>query len=80
MTKKLVGVGYKAVVMPFEVSARGFIGPYVNYDPFTKLSICGNKRRKALKVTGGSEVGKMRGSFIRIKNAVTIARLVGEII
>ena len=46
LTKEL---GYKAVVMPVEVGARGFVGSSV-YDLLTKLSICGNKRTKALKL------------------------------
>ena len=35
--------------MPVEVGAREFIGSSV-YDLLTKLSICGNKRTKALKL------------------------------
>ena len=35
--------------MSVEVEARGFVGSSV-YDLLTKLSICGNKRRKALKL------------------------------
>ena len=76
LTKELENAGYKAVVMPVEVGARGFIGSSV-YGLLTKLSICGNKSTKALKllaeiaekVPGGSGAGEMRGSFIRIKNA-----------
>ena len=49
LTKELRDAGYKAVVMPVEVGARGFIGSSV-YDLLTKLSICGNKRTKALKL------------------------------
>ena len=51
LTKELEYAGYKAVVMPVEVGARGFIliGSTV-YDLLTKLSICGNKRTKALKL------------------------------
>ena len=49
LTKELENAGYKAVVMPFEVGARGFVGSSV-YDLLTKLSICGNKRTKALKL------------------------------
>ena len=37
------------VVMPLEVGARGFIESLV-YDLLTKLSICGDKRTKALKL------------------------------
>ena len=47
LTKELKDAGYKAVVMPAEVGARGYIGPSV-YDLLTKLSLCGNKRPKAL--------------------------------
>ena len=49
LTKELRDAGYKAVVMPVEVGARGFIGSSV-YDLLTKLSICGNKKTKALKL------------------------------
>ncbi|KAK3767773.1 hypothetical protein RRG08_044906 [Elysia crispata] len=51
MTKEqeLENAGYKAVVMPVEVGARGF-GESLVYDLLTKLSICGNKRTKALKL------------------------------
>ena len=49
LTKELRDAGYKAVVMPVEVGARGFIGSSV-YDLLTKLSICGNTRTKALKL------------------------------
>ena len=48
LNKELENAGYKAVVMP-EVGARGFIGSSV-YHLLTKLSICGNKRTKALKL------------------------------
>ena len=41
--------GYRVVVMPIEVGARGIIGSSV-YDLLTKLSIFGNKRTKALKL------------------------------
>ena len=49
LTKELRDAGYKAVVMPVEVGARGFIGSSA-YDLLTKLSICGKKRTKALKL------------------------------
>ena len=49
LTKELENAGYKAVMMPFEVGARGFVGSSV-YDLLTKLSICGNDRTKALKL------------------------------
>ncbi|KAK3796054.1 hypothetical protein RRG08_013359 [Elysia crispata] len=49
LTKELENAGYKAVVMLVEVGARGFVGSSV-YDLLTKLSICGNKRTKALKL------------------------------
>ena len=42
LTKELENAGYKAVVMPVEVGARGFVGSSV-YDHLTKLSLCGNK-------------------------------------
>ena len=46
-----ISVGYRAVVMPVEVGARGFLGSSV-YNLLTELSICGNKRTKNSKVTG----------------------------
>ena len=49
LTKELENTGYKAVVIPVEAGARGFVGSSV-YDLLTKLSICGNKRTKALKL------------------------------
>ena len=48
LIKELENASYKAVVMPV-VGARGFIASSV-YDLLTKLSICGNKRTKALKL------------------------------
>ena len=53
-----------------------------------KLSICGNNRTKALKLLAeiaetapdGSGAGEMRGSFIRIKKALTIAGPVGQVV
>ncbi|KAK3766631.1 hypothetical protein RRG08_042410 [Elysia crispata] len=49
LSKEQENAGYKAVVMPVEVGARGFVGSSV-YDLLAKLSICGNKRTKALKL------------------------------
>ena len=49
LTKELRNAGYGAVIMPLEVGARGFIESLV-YDLLTKLSICGDKRTKALKL------------------------------
>ena len=49
LTKELRDPGYKAVVMLVDIGARGFRGSSV-YDLLTKLSICGNKRTKALKL------------------------------
>ena len=49
LIKKLEDAGYKAVTLPDEAGARGFIGSSV-YDLLTKLSISGNTRRKALKL------------------------------
>ena len=49
LTKELRDAGYKAVVLPVEVGARGFTGSSV-YDLLTKFSTCGNKRTKALKL------------------------------
>ena len=47
--KELQDAGYKAAVMPVTVGARGFIESSV-YDLLTKLSMCGNKRIKALQL------------------------------
>ncbi|KAK3769286.1 hypothetical protein RRG08_026830 [Elysia crispata] len=49
VTKELENAGYKAVVMPVEVGAKRFVGSSV-YNLLTKLSICGNKRTKDLKL------------------------------
>ena len=49
LTKELRDAGDKVVVMPAEIWASGFIGSTV-YDLLTELSICGNKRIKALKL------------------------------
>ena len=45
LNKELEDVGYKAVVMPVEVGARGLIGSSV-YGLVTKLLICGKKDQK----------------------------------
>ena len=63
-----------AMVMLGGVGARGFTGSSV-YDLLTKLSICGNKRTKALKLL--AEIAEI---FIKIKNALTIARSVGGVV
>ncbi|RUS90920.1 hypothetical protein EGW08_001317 [Elysia chlorotica] len=49
LTKELRDAGYKAVIMPVEIGARGFIGSSA-YDLLTKLSICGSGRTKAPKL------------------------------
>ena len=49
LSKELRNAGYRAVVMPVEGGARAFIRSSV-YDLLTKLSICGNKTTKALKL------------------------------
>ena len=49
LTKELNDASYKAVVMPVEIGARGFIGSSF-YDLLIKLSIWGNKTTKALKL------------------------------
>ena len=48
LTRELEKSGYSARVMPVEIGARGFVGASA-YDLLSKLSICGNKRRRALK-------------------------------
>ncbi|GFO40547.1 reverse transcriptase [Plakobranchus ocellatus] len=47
LTKELKKHGYEAKVMPVEIGARGFVGSSA-YGLLSKLSICGNKRTKAL--------------------------------
>ena len=84
LTKELENAGYKAVVIPAEVGAIGFVGSSV-YDLLTKLSICGNKRTKTLKLLEIAEnssrrAGEMIGSFIRIKNALIIEETIGEVV
>ena len=87
LTKELENASYKAVVMPVEVGARGFVGSSV-YDLLTKLSICGNKRTKALKLLAEIAenssrwigAGEMRGSFIRIKKCSNHRRTIGEVV
>ena len=49
LNKKLRDAVYKAMVMPVEVGARGFMGTSV-YDPLTKISIFGHNRTEALKL------------------------------
>ncbi|GFO05119.1 reverse transcriptase [Plakobranchus ocellatus] len=48
-TKELKKGGYVAKVMPVEIGARGFVGSSA-YCLRRKLSICGNKRTKALRL------------------------------
>ena len=79
LTKELRDAGYKAVVIPVEVSARGFNGSSV-YDLLTKLSICGNKSSEAIgskTVPAGSGAKGMKGHSITIKKALTIRGAVG---
>ena len=64
-------------VMPVEVGTRGIVGSSV-YDLLTKLSICGNKRTKALKFLAKTIPGGSGRREIRIKNALTIAGTVGN--
>ncbi|GFO11963.1 reverse transcriptase [Plakobranchus ocellatus] len=47
LPKVLKKDGYEAKVMPVEIGARGFVG-FSAYGLLSKLSICGNKRTKAL--------------------------------
>ncbi|GFO19584.1 reverse transcriptase [Plakobranchus ocellatus] len=49
LTKELKKDGYKAKVMTVEIGARGFVGSSA-YGLLSKLSICGNKRTKALRL------------------------------
>ncbi|KAK3783909.1 hypothetical protein RRG08_031772 [Elysia crispata] len=61
LTKELEDAGGKAVLMPAEFGARGYIESSV-YDLLTKLSICGNKRTKALKLE--AEITENRSRWI----------------
>ncbi|GFN82205.1 reverse transcriptase [Plakobranchus ocellatus] len=49
LTKQLKKDGYEAKVMPVEIGARGFVGSSA-YGLLSKLSICGNKKTKALRL------------------------------
>ena len=76
LTKELRDAGYKAVAMPVEVGARGFIGSSV-YDLLTKLSLCGNKRTKALKLLAEvmvSQLCLMCGSTLNCQTLCREAR------
>ena len=61
LTKEIENAGYKDVVMPVEVGARGFVGSSV-YDLLTEFSLCDNKRMKALKLP--SEVAENSSRWI----------------
>ena len=77
LTKELRDSGCKAIILPVEVGARGFIGLSVCDLP-TNLSIYDRKITKALKSLaetaenspGGSRAGEMRCHWIRIRNAI----------
>ncbi|GFO06375.1 polyprotein [Plakobranchus ocellatus] len=49
LTKELKKDGYEAKVMPVEIDARGLVGSSA-YGLLSKLSICSNKRTKALRL------------------------------
>ncbi|GFN82030.1 polyprotein [Plakobranchus ocellatus] len=49
LTKELKKDGYEVKVMPVEIGARGFVGSSA-HGLLSKLSICGNKRTKALRL------------------------------
>ncbi|GFN82443.1 F-box only protein 39 [Plakobranchus ocellatus] len=49
LTKELKKDGYEAKVMPVEIGTREFAGSSA-YSLLSKLSICGNKRTKALRL------------------------------
>ncbi|GFN82973.1 polyprotein [Plakobranchus ocellatus] len=49
LTKELKKDGYEARVMPVETGARGFVGSLA-CGLLSKLSICGKKRTKALRL------------------------------
>ena len=49
LSKELEEAGYKSKVMPVEIGARGFAATSA-YNLLSKLSICGRKRTKALRL------------------------------
>ncbi|GFN77648.1 polyprotein [Plakobranchus ocellatus] len=49
LTKEVKTNGYEAKVMPVEIGARGFVGSSA-YRLLSKLSICGNKRTKVIRL------------------------------
>ena len=53
LTKELRNAGYRSV----EVGAKGFVGSSA-YDLLIKLSICGTKRTKALKLLKSAEIAE----------------------
>ena len=61
MTKELRDADYKIAVMTVEVGDAGFIES-PGYDHLAKLSICGSKRTKALKLL--AEIAKNSSRWI----------------
>ncbi|GFO03166.1 polyprotein [Plakobranchus ocellatus] len=57
LTKQLKKDGDEAKVMPVEIGTRGFVGSSA-YGLLSKLSICGNKRAKALRLLAETAASK----------------------
>ncbi|GFR82829.1 reverse transcriptase [Elysia marginata] len=64
LTKELEESGYRAKIIPIEISARGFAGSSA-YDLLSKLSISGNKRTKALKLLAETAENSSRWIWCR---------------
>ncbi|GFO28735.1 reverse transcriptase [Plakobranchus ocellatus] len=64
LTKELKKDGYEAKVMPVEIGARGFVGSSA-YGLLSKLSICGNKRTKALRLVAEAAENSSRWIWSR---------------
>ncbi|GFN80235.1 reverse transcriptase [Plakobranchus ocellatus] len=85
MTKDLIKDGYEAKVMSVEIGASGFMGSSA-YGLLSKLSICGNKRTKALRILAETADNSPRWiwsrrkkiCFLRIKNTFMTGQPVGR--
>ncbi|GFO27353.1 polyprotein [Plakobranchus ocellatus] len=64
LTIELKKDGYKAKIMPVEIGARGFVGSST-YGLLSKLSICGNKRTKALRLLAETAENSSRWMWSR---------------
>ncbi|GFN94120.1 reverse transcriptase [Plakobranchus ocellatus] len=64
LTKELKKDGYKAKIIPVEIGAKGFVGSSA-YGLLSKLSICGNKRTKALRLLAETAENRSRWVWSR---------------